>query len=202
MTTTGDAERGVRDLPTVEMVDIEKVREAEENPRTISTRAVDVLALSLERFGWKQPLVVDGDGRIIVGHTRHRAARKLGLTRVPVIIADDLTPAEVDAYRIADNRTHDFTTWDLPALVDQLDALADDFSDVLALADWEAVAAELENAGNGGGENELTLPEEVEHALDGGFVLTVHFHSREAALAAEEAIIELPGAFDVRHDHA
>jgi hypothetical protein len=194
--TTGDGP--VRDLPKVHRLGINDVRESPTNPRRIPERAVELVALSLTRFGWKQPLVVDRDGNLVVGHTRHRAARSLGLTHVPAIIADDLTPDEIDAYRIADNRSHDFTTWDLPALSGQLEGLAEGFGDVLGLTDWETVASDLEDAT--GGLTGLRLPSRVRDALDGGFIVNVCFHTKEQALAAEEAILELPGAFDVRHD--
>jgi hypothetical protein len=194
VTSTG--EQPVRELPPVHVLGIDEVRESTTNPRKIPDRAVELVAHSLRRFGWKQPLVADRDGNLIVGHTRHRAARALGLTRVPVILAEDLTPAEVDAYRIADNRTHDFTTWDLPALSELLDDLADDFGDVLAITDWESVHASYQELAG----NQIDLPGNVKHALDGGFVLTVHFSSKEDALAAQATIIDLPGVFDVRHD--
>jgi hypothetical protein len=194
---------GVRDLPPVHSFRIEEVRESPENPRVIPQRAVELVAGSLRRFGWKQPLVVDRDGMIVVGHTRYRAARLLKLTHVPGIVADDLTPEEVDAYRIADNRTGDFTTWDLPALTQQLDALADDFADVLALTDWEAVMAQYADLA-GGGDTSLGLPEEVRNTLHGGggFIVNVHFHTKEQGLAAEQTLIDLPGVYDVRHETA
>jgi hypothetical protein len=117
---------------------------------------------------------------------------------VPAVIADDLTEAEIDAYRIVDNRTHEFSTWDLPELARQLDALSAEFGDVLVLADWEAVLADLEDAT--AGLADLDLPDGVKDALTGGFQLNVCFHTKEQALAAEQTLIDLPGAFDVRHD--
>lgn len=199
-------DRPVRELPPVHMLGVGDIRESASNPRKIPERAVELVARSIERFGWKQPLVVDGQRNLIAGHTRYRAARSLGLARVPVIIADDLTPAEVDAYRIADNRTHDFTSWDFPELAQQLKELDDEFAEVLALADWEAITAEAADrigggeGGRGGGAAGVSLPDDVIDSLDGGFMLNVSFHTKEEALAAEEAILDLPGAFNVRHD--
>jgi hypothetical protein len=199
----------VRELPPVRAARVEDIQESERNPRKISDRAVEQVAESLRQFGWKQPLVVDRHGRLIVGHTRHRAARMLGLTHVPVIDATDLTPDQVKAYRIADNRTHDFTTWDLPELTQQLKELEDDFAVVLALADWDTVTAEAAaliggrgGSGGGGGAGLIDddLPSGVIAALDGGFVVNVLFHTKEDALAAQEAIMDLPGVIDVRHD--
>jgi ParB-like nuclease domain len=198
------AEQEVRELPPVRAAHVDEVREHPRNPRKITDRAVEQVAHSLRRFGWKQPLVIDGDGYLAVGHTRLRAARLLGLTHVPVIDATDLTPEEVKAYRIADNRTHDFTTWDLPELTQQLEELEADFAEVLALADWEAVTAEAQErmSGGGSGTGGVDLPDDVIDSLDGGFLLNVAFHTKEQALAAQETILSLDGAFNVRHDFA
>ena len=88
----------------VVMRPIESIRPYENNPR-LNDAAVDAVARSIQEFGFRQPIVVDEDGVIIVGHTRYKAALKLGLTEVPVHVAVGLTPAQVKAYRIADNQT-------------------------------------------------------------------------------------------------
>ena len=192
----------VRELPAIRAVPISDIRESDSNPRVISDRAVEMVVASLRRFGWKQPIVVDGDGDIIVGHTRHRAARSLGLTHVPVLDASDLSPEEAAAYRIVDNRTRDYTTWDLPDLAQQLEALSGDFSDVLGLSDWEAVMGEYDAAVKAAADlNDIDLPSDVADAIDGGFILTVHFHDKQQALEAQQVIMDLPGVFDVRHDY-
>lgn len=74
------------------------------------------MAASLKEFGWKQPIVVDGGMVVIAGHTRLEAARSLGYAEVPVVIARDLDPAKVKAYRIADNRVADDAQWDAELL--------------------------------------------------------------------------------------
>ena len=74
------------------------------NPRRISAAAVAAVAESIRRYGFRQPIVVDAEGMVIVGHTRLQAAQKLGLDSVPVHVAD-LTPAQAAAYRLGDNRT-------------------------------------------------------------------------------------------------
>ncbi|HQL76553.1 MAG TPA: DNA modification methylase, partial [Phycisphaerae bacterium] len=94
---------------------IEEIKPYEKNPR-VNDPAVDAVAESLRTFGWRQPIVVDGDGVIIVGHTRWKAAKKLGLERVPVHVAKDLSPEQVKAYRIADNQTSDLSDWDFELL--------------------------------------------------------------------------------------
>jgi hypothetical protein len=188
----------VKDLPEVHRVLLDSLQESASNPRMISDRAVELLALVIKRFGWKQPLVADGTGVLIAGHTRLRAARRLGLTHAPVIYADDLTPAEVDAYRIADNRTHDFTGWDFPELVKQLDQLADEFGDVLALTDWQGIIDEFD-AATAEAAAELELPDGAHEVLDDAYRLMVCFTSKDKALAAEAMLMEIDGVFDVRH---
>src|SRR5205814_8216168 len=69
-------------------------------------------AASIQEFGWRQPIVVDSQGVIICGHARLLAAQKLGLKEAPVHVAENLTPAQVRAYRLLDNRSHEETTWD------------------------------------------------------------------------------------------
>jgi ParB-like chromosome segregation protein Spo0J len=86
------------------------------NSRKIPERAIDKVAASIKDFGWRQAIVVDKDGVIICGHTRLLAARKLGLKQVPIHIADNLTPAQVKAYRLMDNRSHEETDWDTSLL--------------------------------------------------------------------------------------
>ena len=88
----------------VELKNIESIRPYEQNPR-LNDQAVEAVAKSLREFGFRQPIVVDTEGVIIVGHTRWKAAQKLGLQKVPVHVAKDLSPAQVKAYRLADNQT-------------------------------------------------------------------------------------------------
>src|SRR5580704_1437027 len=95
------------------------------NSRKIPERAIDKVAASIKEFGWRQAIVVDKDGVIICGHTRLLAARKLELKQVPVHVADNLTPAQVKAYRLMDNRSHDETDWDVDLLGPELEELRD-----------------------------------------------------------------------------
>jgi DNA modification methylase len=91
---------------------IDKVIPFPGNPRKISEAAVNIVARSLRKFGWRQPIVVDKAGVIVVGHVRYLAARKLGMDFVPVHVAENLTPAQIRAYRLMDNRSHEETDWD------------------------------------------------------------------------------------------
>ena len=94
------------------------------NPR-LNDNAVDSVAASIKEFGFKVPIVVDGENVIINGHTRLKAAHKLGLKQVPVIVADDLTPEQVKAFRLAGNKTSELAEWDLDKLDIELDSIAD-----------------------------------------------------------------------------
>jgi hypothetical protein len=93
------------------------------NSRKIPQRAIDKVAASIQEFGFRQAIVVDKDGVIICGHTRWLAAKKLGLREVPVHVAENLTPAQVKAYRLMDNRSHDETSFDLELLGPELEDL-------------------------------------------------------------------------------
>jgi DNA modification methylase len=98
---------------------IDRIKPYSNNPR-VNDDAVDAVAASIREFGFRQAIVVDRQGVIIVGHTRHKAALKLGLNEVPVHIATDLTPAQIQAYRIADNKTAELADWDHDRLVKEL----------------------------------------------------------------------------------
>ncbi len=92
------------------------------NPR-INDDAVEAVARSLREYGFRQPIVVDVDRVIICGHTRFKAAKKLGMDQVPVHVATDLSPEQIRAYRIADNQTASLATWDFDLLPIELAAL-------------------------------------------------------------------------------
>ena len=87
------------------------IKPYENNPRN-NDNAVEYVAASIDEFGFKVPIVIDKNGVIVAGHTRYKAAEKLGLEKVPCIIADDLTPEQVKAYRLADNKVSELSTWD------------------------------------------------------------------------------------------
>jgi hypothetical protein len=107
----------------VEMRATDSIKPYEKNPRK-NDKAVDAVASSIKEFGFRQPIVVDKKGIIIVGHTRWKAAKKLGLNKVPVHVAD-LTPEQARAYRLADNKTNTLATWDMELLPIELSALKD-----------------------------------------------------------------------------
>lgn len=102
---------------------IDRPQPYERNPRKISEAAVAKVAESIRLFGWRQPIVVDEAGVILIGHVRHRAARQLGLAEVPVHIARGLSPAQAKALRLADNRTGEESDWAEDLLRIELDDL-------------------------------------------------------------------------------
>lgn len=104
---------------------IAKVIPYARNARVIPQSAIDKVAASIQEFGWQQPIVVDKKGVIVVGHTRLLAAHKLGLAKVPVHVADSLTPAQVKTYRILDNRSNQESTWDMELLIPEILELGD-----------------------------------------------------------------------------
>ncbi len=85
------------------------------NPRK-NDEAVAGVAASIKRFGFLIPMVIDRNNEIICGHTRYKAAKQLGLTEVPCVIADELTEEEIKAFRLADNKVSEKATWDMDLL--------------------------------------------------------------------------------------
>ncbi len=119
------------------------------NPRN-NDGAVDKVASSIKNFGFKVPIVVDGDNEIIAGHTRLKAAKKLGMDEVPCIVADDLNDGQIKAFRLADNRVAEFSEWDMELLESELEELEDydlgfEFDDMgMDFADLEGLEAAAE----------------------------------------------------------
>lgn len=110
----------------VRQLKLDELREYENNPR-LNDGAVEAVAESIGRFGFKVPIVVDRDGVIVAGHTRFKAAAKLGLESVPCVVADDLSPEEAKAFRLADNKTGELAEWDFSSLEAELSALSASF---------------------------------------------------------------------------
>lgn len=119
---------------------IDEIKPYDRNPRIIPQAAVDAVAKSIQAFGFRQPIVVDGNGVILAGHTRYRAALQLGLSEVPVVWQTDISAIQAQGYRIADNKTAELSAWDRDALdteVRDIAAQCDADLAALGLADWE-----------------------------------------------------------------
>jgi DNA modification methylase len=107
----------------IEIADINSIQPYINNPRKLKDSAIEKVAKSIKEFGFRQPIVVDTNRIIVVGHTRYRASKKLGLKEVPITIAENLTQEQINAYRIADNRTNEEAEWDLELLKTEIKEL-------------------------------------------------------------------------------
>ncbi|MBX9677757.1 MAG: ParB N-terminal domain-containing protein [Gemmataceae bacterium] len=126
------------------------------NPR-LNDAGVDAVARSIQAFGFRQPIVVDENGVIVVGHTRHKAALKLGLELVPVHVAIGLTEAQLKAYRIADNQTATLSEWDDDKLAMELLELSNlDYDLDLTGFSADEIASYIESPAEG-----LTDPDDI-----------------------------------------
>jgi len=144
----------------IQLINIEKVIPYARNPRKLGM-AVAKVASSLKEFNWQQPIVVDTEMVVIAGHARLEAAYQLALKQVPVHIATNLTPEQVKAYRLADNRTNEESSWDNELLALELSGLSTKGFD-LSFTGFEL--QEIENLLSGEPEEGLTdadnVPEE------------------------------------------
>lgn len=105
-------------------VNIDNIKEYENNPRH-NDEAIQLVANSIKEFGFKVPVVLDKDNVIIAGHTRVKAAKMLGMESVPCVRADDLTPEQVKAFRLADNKVHEASGGDFAKLDEELSDIFD-----------------------------------------------------------------------------
>ena len=103
----------------IEMMPVADIIPYENNPRN-NDNAVEAVAASIREFGFKVPMIIDKNKVIVAGHTRLKAAKLLGMTEVPVILADDLSEEQVKAFRLADNKTAELSEWDLEDLEKEL----------------------------------------------------------------------------------
>ena len=100
---------------------IHDLKAYENNPRKIPEESINAVAASIKEFGFKVPVIIDKDNVIVAGHTRILAAEKLGIEKVPCIIADDLTPEQIKAFRLADNKVSELSGWDFEKLEIELE---------------------------------------------------------------------------------
>lgn len=129
---------------SIVMLPVSEVRPYEKNPRK-NADAVKYVRASIEKFGFKQPIVIDSNRVIISGHTRLEAAKSLGMEEVPCIVADDLTEAQAKALRLADNKVAEFSEWEMNLLGGELGELAE-ISDI-DMGDFGFDLTDLDNIG-------------------------------------------------------
>ena len=133
-------------MTEVQQMKLADIHPYERNPRKIGKNAIEAVAKSIETFGWQQPIVVDKEHTIIVGHTRYLAAQYLGLKDVPVLVAD-LDEQKAKEYRIVDNKVAEFSRWDYSALLQELQAIVD-----FDMSDFGFAPITADGEGGGGGE--------------------------------------------------
>lgn len=140
----------------------------ENNPRD-NTAAIDAVAASIKEFGFKNPIIIDSDNVIVAGHTRLKAAQKLKIQNVPCVVADDLTQEQVNAFRLADNKTAELAEWDLELLNSELELIdgidMTEFGFELDIADEQEVVED---------EFDEELPEEPQTKLGDIYQLGRH----------------------------
>ena len=108
-------------------VSLQDLKPYENNPR-FNDNAVGSVMNSIKEFGFKVPIVITKDNVIVAGHTRYKAGLKLGLEKVPCIVADDLTDEQIKAFRLADNKVSELAEWDLEKLEQELEEIDLDMS--------------------------------------------------------------------------
>lgn len=123
-------------------VEIDKIIPYDNNPRN-NDDAVNKVALSISAFGFKVPIVIDSNNIIVTGHTRVKAAKKLGMEKAPCILADDLTEEQIRAFRLADNKVAEFSKWDDEKLMQELEELENVDMELYGFDELEAEVEEL-----------------------------------------------------------
>jgi len=111
-------------------IPIDQIREYENNPRD-NEKAVESVARSIKKYGFRNPVIVDKDNVLIAGHTRLKAAIQLGMTEIPCVRADDLNKNEAKAFRLEDNRTQEDSQWDTEALAKEFESLKNNGFDLM-----------------------------------------------------------------------
>lgn len=153
----------------IQQINISELTPYDKNPR-LNDAAVPKVAESISKFGFKVPIVIDSNNVIVAGHTRFKAAQSLGLDSVPCIVADDLSPEQIRAFRLADNKVAEFSEWDFTALHEELEALQDlDMSEFGFMSvdeiDWAGVPELSENTYDEPKKDKLQCPE-CQHIAD------------------------------------
>lgn len=118
----GDSKRAIDLSDEIQLIDTDKLYLYHNNPKEHPAEQIDKIASSIKHYGFIQPLVIDSDNEVIIGHGRLKASRKLGLKKVPVLVKQDLTEDEIKALRLADNKIAE-SGWDYEALSVELETI-------------------------------------------------------------------------------
>lgn len=171
--------------PQSETLTLDEIKPYWRNPRRITDDAVEAVQGSLGEFGYVQPIVVDEDNVIVIGHTRYTAMRRLGVTEAEVLKATDLSPQRIKQLRVIDNRTHEFSLWDADKLWSELEAIGEDplvqdiFPEARAPEDDDDGARNLADFESGG-------PIETSPLVE--FVCPSCFHEWEQPVSREQVL--------------
>ena len=154
--------------------DINKLVPYENNAR-INDKAVDVVANSIEEFGFRNPCIIDKNNVLVAGHTRVLACKKLGITKVPCIVADDLTEEQIKAFRIADNSSAQVAEWDMDKLMAELETIDYDMSKYGLAEQLEQIQSSIDN-NNNIEEDDYEEPENLEPKVKRGEIYQLGNH--------------------------
>ncbi len=149
---------------------INDLKPYEKNPRK-NDEAVQYVSESIKQFGFKVPIIIDKNNVIVAGHTRFKAAKKLGISEVPCIVADDLTEEQIKAFRLADNKVAEKAEWDFDLLAEEIDDLFDFDMSVFGFDDADAEEEPVETVED---EYEAELPKEPKAKLGDIYQLGRH----------------------------
>lgn len=159
------------------------------NPRRMTDEAVNAIGESLKEFGYNQPIVVDEAGVIIIGHTRYAAMRRLGVTEAPVRVVRDLSQQQIKQLRIIDNRSAEFSLWDIDLLIDELEGSDSDLMRALFPEIDGRDIDEVERGNrNNWTEQMAALAEQEQQADEVDFVCPQCFHGWTATVTREDVL--------------
>ncbi len=163
---------------------VKAIKPYAKNPRK-NDKAVEYVANSIRQFGFKVPIVIDSNYEIVCGHTRWKAAKTIGLESVPCVMADDLTPEQVKAFRLADNKTAEMAGWDFDLLEQEFNDIDPELFD---MSDFGFFADRLDPASLG---DDFTLADGDQSEFR---TMTLSLH-KDQVEAIQNAIAELAGNF-------
>ncbi len=183
-------------LGDVRVLPIDDVRPYWRNPRRVPEEAVNALMESLRTYGYQQPIVVDAENEIVIGHTRYAAMRRLGYAEVMVVVAD-LPAAKISQLRVIDNRAAEFSSWDFEALVAELE----DFDAGLLTALFPEVHLSTEQitAERDAADDRLMEQEWDKVVNEVGFVCPSCYHEWEMTVSREDI---LSGHLEIKEQSA
>lgn len=146
-----------------------------ENNARINDKAIDIVANSIQEFGFKNPCIIDGNNVLVAGHTRVEACKKLGIKKVPCIVADDLTEEQIKAFRIADNSSAQVAEWDMQKLMTELETIDYDMSKY-GLAEQMEEIEKIIDANKEAEEDDYEMPDDIQIRIKAGEVWQLGRH--------------------------